>query len=242
VCLVPIAGSPHHSIEWQRPAGLKRPQLLNVAIAKLRDPAMQRALFGKTKVYRRSSEDTERHRQARADGMVNFMTLLQAAVASCDVLRGFVGKPVGDTGSWRRFSVEEIGQRAYGKPIAGEISVKRGDRHFRHAVAMGWIKVKEIAAPTPQGPRARVAVKHVSDTLFAVLGLKKMLGAARRERSREKAAGRLQQVTQVLRDALPIKRVRDTRSEEQEEYRIAEENRQKVIAALARMRMHDPPK
>lgn len=236
---MPIAGSPHHSIEWKRPAGLKRPQLINVAITKLRDPAMQRVLFANTKVYR-GSDDTERHRRARADGAINNATLMQAVVASFDVLRGFLGKPIGQ-GSWKRFSVDELAKRAFGAPIAGEISFKRGDRHFRHAVAMGWIKVKEIAVQTPTGPRARIAVKHVSDTFFAALGLKKMLGQARRERTREKSAERLTRVAQVLRDSIPIRRVRDTRTEDHETYRIEEENRQKAIAALARLRAHDPP-
>lgn len=237
---MPIAGSPHHSIEWTRPAGLKRPQLINVAIAKLRDPAMQRVLFADTKVYR-GTEDTARHRRARADGAINNATLMQAVVASFDVLRGFIGKPIGP-GSWKRFSVDELAQRAFGALIPDEISAKRGDRHFRHAVAMGWIKVKELAVQTPAGPRARIAVKHVSDSFFAALGLKKMLGQARRERSREKSAERLTHVAKILRDAIPIRRVRDTGTEDREAYRIEEENRQKAIAALARLRGHDPPK
>ena len=189
---MPIAGSPNRSLAWKRPDEFNPPKLINLAIARLREADRQMALFEQTKVYsRKDRSDTERRRKPRSDGMRNWATLATAVIASSDLERGYVGAPIG-AGQWRRHSIESLARRAYGELIHDDVSLRRAVRHLRHLVDGGLLTICQITVETPDGPRAEIAIKHVTDAFYDALEMKATISAWRIAKRREKAKERLQ--------------------------------------------------
>ncbi|MBO9768250.1 MULTISPECIES: hypothetical protein [Xanthomonas] len=84
----------------------------------------------------------QRVRALRADGAESLLALAVALLYLADVRTGFVGKPRLGGGPWKRYTLADLAQLAYG--AQGEADLRRARRALDMMVSLGW------AYPTKQ--------------------------------------------------------------------------------------------
>ncbi|WP_050545293.1 hypothetical protein [Xanthomonas phaseoli] len=84
----------------------------------------------------------QRVRALRADGAESLLALAVALLYLADVRTGFVGKPRPGGGPWKRYTLADLAQLAYG--AQGEADLRRARRALDMMVSLGW------AYPTKQ--------------------------------------------------------------------------------------------
>lgn len=137
-----------------------------------------------------------RSRRMRSDGRRNLLSLAEALIASADLATGFLGSPRGD--GWDRHDWGRLDHRAYGPRVDGERSFRRTQRHARTLAALGFVDVRELRVSVGPGQwHSVIAIKRLTDSFYAALGLMSAVKRARRERDRKKGKERTEQLARL---------------------------------------------
>lgn len=137
-------------VQWRAPAGGKRrPGVLDATRNELVRCLEQR----RGSVWLRISRYVavagypidralNRVRALRSDGAESLLAMIVAMLYLADVRTGFIGKPRADRGPWKRYSLHDLAQLAYGGQT--EADLRRARRSLDMLVSLGW------AFPTKQ--------------------------------------------------------------------------------------------
>ncbi|AKJ75406.1 hypothetical protein XOCp0001 (plasmid) [Xanthomonas oryzae pv. oryzicola] len=144
------SGRPHKRVRWHRPSGGKRrPGVLDATRAELVRGLEQRQGSIWTRIRHAVivagypiDRALQRVRALRADGAESLLALAVALLYLADVRTGFVGKPRPGGGPWKRYTLADLAQLAYG--AQGEADLRRARRALDMMVSLGW------AYPTKQ--------------------------------------------------------------------------------------------
>nr|WP_244664247.1 hypothetical protein [Xanthomonas phaseoli] len=143
-------GRTHKRVRWRRPSGGKRrPGVLDATRAELVRGLEQRQGSIWTRIRHAVivagypiDRALQRVRALRADGAESLLALAVALLYLADVRTGFVGKPRLGGGPWKRYTLADLAQLAYG--AQGEADLRRARRALDMMVSLGW------AYPTKQ--------------------------------------------------------------------------------------------
>ncbi len=143
-------GRTHKRVRWRRPSGGKRrPGVLDATRAELVRGLEQRQGSIWTRIRHAVivagypiDRSLQRVRALRADGAESLLALAVALLYLADVRTGFVGKPRPGGGPWKRYTLADLAQLAYG--AQGEADLRRARRSIDMMVSLGW------AYPTKQ--------------------------------------------------------------------------------------------
>ncbi|EFF48319.1 conserved hypothetical protein [Xanthomonas citri pv. aurantifolii str. ICPB 10535] len=143
-------GRTHKRVRWRRPSGGKRrPGVLDATRAELVRGLEQRQGSIWTRIRHAVivagypiDRALQRVRALRADGAESLLALAVALLYLADVRTGFVGKPRPGGGPWKRYTLADLAQLAYG--AQGEADLRRARRALDMMVSLGW------AYPTKQ--------------------------------------------------------------------------------------------
>nr|WP_244667865.1 MULTISPECIES: hypothetical protein [unclassified Xanthomonas] len=143
-------GRTHKRVRWRRPSGDKRrPGVLDATRAELVRGLEQRQGSIWTRIRHAVivagypiDRALQRVRALRADGAESLLALAVALLYLADVRTGFVGKPRPGGGPWKRYTLADLAQLAYG--AQGEADLRRARRALDMMVSLGW------AYPTKQ--------------------------------------------------------------------------------------------
>ncbi len=186
-----------HTITWQRRADVRWGAIVECAIHRLSEAAANphgqryaELLYG-TRVGGRHGKD--RTREKRSDGGINAITMMTVCVASCDLMTGFVARPVG--GQWERKTYYELDGLAYGDQVAGARSFRRTLRAAEVLTETGLLRTNRMKYASPAGIRDAPGCKFVTEKLWRILGL---WAAIKRERRRRRAEADKAKIDQLL--------------------------------------------
>ncbi len=142
-------GARHKRVRWRKPAGARRPGVIDATRYELVRSLEQRhgAIWTRIKDQVHVAGYTierarERVRAFRSDGAESLLAMVVALLYMTDVRTGFVGKPRVGGGRWQRYTLRDLAQLAYG--AQGERDVRRASRAIAVMVSIGW------AYPTQQ--------------------------------------------------------------------------------------------
>ena len=212
----PLTASPQRVIAWVRPtkpaeAGSKPAHRswikpIERAIGALEDAvhasldrrrtqgrALYQTLCADSPVFRNAcgddgAEQGERTRRPRSEFCRNFVTFIQALLASTDLCSGIVARPPAQRpGPWEHLGVKQLAARAFGSPVAWQLSQRRSERVLRTLKAMGLIETTQRRYENESGEtRSETAVRRCTAKLFALLRLEDDRKALRIRRDRER--------------------------------------------------------
>jgi hypothetical protein len=189
-----VKGSIHRAKAYkphERPGKGRRPAVLLATIQKLQDaittrqgPLWEWLCANIPASYDEDGNPNPRRRRLRAaDGAVNFAAVVCKLLEMAELGHGLIAKPGVATGeSYHRYDVATINRWSYGDPIPQELSLARTERWLRALSAMGWIQTRQLRVAGSNGYRSVVAVRHLSDRLFKIVGTYGDLKRARRQR------------------------------------------------------------
>lgn len=153
------AGTAHRRVRWQRPAGKRRPGVIDATRAELVRGLELRHGSLWMRVSRAVAiagyplaRTLNRVRALRSDGAESLLAMTVALLYLADVRTGFVGKPRPTGGPWQRYTLQDLAQMAYGGQTEAEL--RRARRSLDMMVSLGW------ASPTKQTRR------HIGDGQF----------------------------------------------------------------------------
>src|SRR5581483_7818782 len=98
--------------------------------------------------------------------------------------------PVEQGGLWHRRGVRELFGFAFGKPVPGALSIRRIERWLRALTALGILTTNQLRVKTARGYESKTAIRHVSDELFRLAGMREQLARERREAFQRAEAAR----------------------------------------------------
>lgn len=187
---------------WVRPDNVRHwPQLIEQGIHKLRQQCERRCgglydLFNGSTIAGRA-----RSRRIRSDGLLNLESFAIALLTSTDLASGVVADPAQADGT----SMQQLDVRAYGKPVEGERSQRRAERHAHTLTELGLLETIEQRHKLPERYRSTPAVRSLDlDRLFGLLGLTALLRIGRKN-----VASRLQR--ELIARIVEARRARDRR-------------------------------
>ncbi len=137
-------GRTHKRVRWHRPSGGKRrPGVLDATRAELVRGLELRQGSIWTRIRHAVivagypiDRALQRVRALRADGAESLLALAVALLYLADVRTGFVGKPRPGGGPWKRYTLADLAQLAYG--AQGEADLRRARRALDMMVSLGW--------------------------------------------------------------------------------------------------------
>ncbi len=171
-------------ISWTRPRQGRWPQVIEKAWHRLRAaaadphsrlaqklfPADSTPLPGRARDGR--SKD-QRQRAVQAPAIVNACNVLSVILGWSDLRSGIVAAPPAKGRGWEHKSWGDVQTVAFGPEDVPELlnREKRARRAIEKIAALGYIEITQIRKLEGGEWRSRVAVKRVSQALFAKLGL-----------------------------------------------------------------------
>ena len=171
-------------ISWTRPAKGRWPQIIEKAWHRLRAAAadphgrLARKLFpaDATPLPGRARDGRgkdQRERAVQAPAIVNACNVLSVIIGWSDLRSGIVAAPPAKGRGWEHKSWSDIHAIAFGATDVPELlnREKRLRRAIQKLAALGYIEITQIRKQEQGEWRSRVAVKRVSQMLFAKLGL-----------------------------------------------------------------------
>lgn len=185
--MVVAPASTRRALPFRRPSGPHRPRPFETAVKRLEEhwkdfsSTLWAYIAEHAPVYGPGGDLLERDRELREDGARNLCTLLQTAVMNASAA-GFLGSP--ERGHWKRLSVGLLDIRAFGERVENERSLRRTERWLRALKHMGLITIREIRIKRRKGFESVVAVKHLTEKFWRLIGLWNQLEA---EQQRQKA-------------------------------------------------------
>jgi len=145
----------HKRVSWRMPAGKRRPGVLDATRA-----ALVRALEGRQgALWARirtaapiagyaAARALDRQRGLRGDGGESLLAMAVALLYAADVRSGYIGCPRPERGHWKRYTLTDLAQLAFG--AQGEADIRRARRAIAVMIGLGW------AYPTRQVRRYAV--------------------------------------------------------------------------------------
>lgn len=142
-------GGSHRHVHWRRPAGKRRPGVIDATRAEL-----VRGLEGRSGplwflVCRKVvvagyplARALVRIRALRSDGVESLLAMAVALLYLADIRTGFIGKPRDGGGPWQRYTLRDLAQFAFGAQDVA--SLRRARRALDMMISLGW------AFPTKQ--------------------------------------------------------------------------------------------
>ncbi|HZT04333.1 MAG TPA: hypothetical protein VFA39_18950 [Steroidobacteraceae bacterium] len=190
-----------HSYRHPRPRRASRsppPRVLSMAIGRYclefesrRGPIWDYFAARVPALYNADGRAGDRRRSLRSDGGDSLLCVIVALLSSMDLRRGFVGRPpVEQGGLWHRRGVRELFGFAFGKPVPGALSIRRIERWLRALTALGILTTNQLRVKTARGYESKTAIRHVSDELFRLAGMREQLARERREAFQRAEAAR----------------------------------------------------
>lgn len=192
-----VAGSPLRAVAWRRPRSLRRPEPINMGLARLEAALARRGPIWDALESTPLPSGQRRSRKLRRDGARNLISLLQAILASTDLVSGMVASPAGE-GRWDRHDWGRLDHRAYGPLVERERSFRRTERHARELAALGFVSVVQLKTHGASGWKSEVAFKRLTPAAIALLGLESAQRRARRERDARKNQAQREVLARVV--------------------------------------------
>lgn len=212
-----VKGSIHRAKAYKphkRPGKGRRPDVLLATIEKLQEavttrqgPLWEWMCLNVPADYDADGNALPRSRRLRAgDGAINFAAVACKLLEMAELGHGLIAKPPVKTGdAYHRYDVATINRFAYGEPIPNELSQARTERWLRAMTAMGWIQTRQLRIAGKDGYRSVVAVRHLNDRMFKIIGTYGALKRARRQRKHQRNK---EDMAHYLRDAQRADRLR----------------------------------
>lgn len=139
----------HKRVKWRKPAGRKRPGVLDATSAELVRCLERRQGAAWFRICRQVivsgyaiDHARDRVRALRRDGAESLLAMSVALLYLADVRTGFLGKPGAAGGRWSRYTLADISQLAFGSQA--EADIRRARRALDMMISLGW------AFPTKQ--------------------------------------------------------------------------------------------
>lgn len=201
-----VVPTPHRSLAFKRPPGPARPRPFELAVARL-----EASLAGSTPlwdflasavpVYGCGGEKKTRERRLRSDGARNLVTFLQTLVMNSDP-RGFLGWP--SATGWKRVNMALLDYRAFGEKIPNARSQRRSERIARALGELGLLRTREIRMQRQDRWESVIAVRHLTEKAWRLLGVWDALQALRRKRDQEEKQTRARELASIGRTGLQV--------------------------------------
>lgn len=193
-----VISTPLRALNWKRPKGHHAPVPFELALSRITKAIQTRSgafydALAHAPILGAGDERYERSRRRRSDGMQNIVALLSAAIMVSDP-RGFLGRPRHDGAGWERLSWSLLDHYAFGARVRCERSFRRTQRIIRELAALGFVRVREIRVKRNGGFESLVAVKHLTEKFWRMIGVWQNLTALRRQRDRDKSAARVREL------------------------------------------------
>jgi len=192
----------HKRVTWRKPAGRKRPGVLDATSAELVRCLERRQGAAWFRICRQIivagyaiDRARDRVRALRRDGAESLLAMSVALLYLADVRTGFLGKPGPAGGRWTRYTLADISQLAFGSQSAADI--RRARRALDMMVFLGWAfptkQVRRHAGADAAGAsvfRSEAAVRRLNlARLCGMFGTAWLLGRDRAHADRTKGAG-----------------------------------------------------
>lgn len=152
-------------------------------------------------VYGCGGEKKTRQRRLRSDGARNLVTFLQTLVMNSDP-RGFLGWP--SATGWKRLNMALLDYRAFGEKIPLARSQRRSERIARALSELGLLRTREIRMQRKDRWESVIAVRHLTEKAWRLLGVWDALQALRRKRDQEEKQARARELASIGRTGLQV--------------------------------------
>jgi hypothetical protein len=208
---------PHKRVRWRLPGGKRRPGVLDATRA-----ALVRALQGREgALWARirsvapiagyaAARALARVRCLRGDGAESLLAMLIALLYLADVRTGFIGTPRPERGHWKRYTLADLSQLAFGGQT--EADIRRARRAIAVLIGLGWafptrqVRRYTTAASGGEGFASDPAIRRLNlDRLCEMVGTTWLLKRDRihADRTKGKLRAALHAAVQRRTDASP---------------------------------------
>jgi len=191
----------HKRVQWRKPTGKKRPDVLGATTTELVRCFEHRRGIAWFRICRQVivagyniQRARDRERALRRDGAESLLAMSVALLYLADIRTGFLGKPNASGGPWSRYTLADLAQLAFGGQT--EADIRRARRAIDMMIHLGWAfptkQVKRHAVDASGGDvyRSEPAVRRLNLTrLCAMVGTGFQLARDRAHADRAKGAG-----------------------------------------------------
>lgn len=203
----------HKRVSWRKPAGRKRPGVLDATSAELIRCLERRQGAAWFRICRQIivagyaiDRARDRVRALRRDGAESLLAMSVALLYLADVRTGFLGKPGAAGGRWSRYTLADIAQLAFGSQ--SDADIRRARRALDMMISLGWAfptkQVRRHSGIDAAGAsvfRSEAAVRRLNlARLCGMFGTAWLLGRDRAHADRTKGAGNVSSFAQARAD------------------------------------------